>query len=201
MRRFLLFFLVAASFCLNGQRLANADAIFSNTVIVVRFTITAGQTCSGYSILYTADSTQPFQEIYPFSGVCGDPSQALDYSYQHTGFVANQVNYYKVRLQPSSEESPVIRVWASARAESGLFMYPNPSGVNDAFLNMRLLGTDNTRLSGFLYNRFGTVHRHLEFETTGNQSSLPISDLGQGVYVIWLTDGESVFSGKFIVVR
>src|SRR5687767_14363169 len=117
MRRFLLFILVLYGFAQHAQqRFSSADAVFSNTVIVVRFTLAAGPVCSGYSIWYTADSTAPFQEIHSYPGVCGDPAQSLDYTYLHTGFVPNAVNFYKVRLEPSSEFSQIIRVYASERS-------------------------------------------------------------------------------------
>ena len=182
----------------SSQRLADVSAVFSSTAVVVRFTIKAGPYCSGYSIWHTADSTMPFQSIYDYPSICGEPNNDEYHSYIHDNPVPNQVNFYKVRLEPF-EESPILRVYASNRPQPGLFLYPNPVSPDNVQLNMRVLGTENKRLQGFLFNRFGTVQRDLDITTTEGGAALKVNELSEGVYVIWLTDGNNVFSGKFIV--
>jgi hypothetical protein len=198
MRYFFLSPFLLFSGLLSSQRLVGADAIFTNTAVVIRFTLAAGTSCSAYSILYCTDSVN-YQSVYD-GGPCTAYNEPSQFSYAYTSFAPNVINYYKVRLD-AWEDSQVLRVYPSKAGRKGLFMYPDPLGPNDEFLNLRAMGTDTTKLYGFLYNRFGSVQRELYLETRGGQAQLGVSDLAQGLYVLWLTDGNNVYSGKFIVIE
>ena len=67
-------------------------------------------------------------------------------------------------------------------------------------LNLNFLGAENKKLYGFLYSRFGVKKQELSFQTSGPKAQLNLGDLERGVYVLWLTDGNTVFSGKLIAV-
>jgi hypothetical protein len=197
--RYLFFYpFLLFSSIVSSQRLVSADAIFTNTAVVVRFTLAAGTSCSAYSILYCTDSVN-YQSVFD-GGPCTAYSEPSQFSYAYTSFAPNVINYYKVRLD-AWEDSPVLRVYPSKAGRKGLTMYPNPLGPNDVLLNLRAMGTDTTTLYGFLYNRFGSAQRELYLETRAGQAQLNVGDLPQGVYVLWLTDGNNVYSGKFIVIE
>jgi hypothetical protein len=197
--RFFLCFLLISSL-VPAQRLANVDAVYSNTAVTVRFTILAGGYCSGYSIWHTADSTQPFVSVYEYVGICGEPNNSEQHSFHHTGAVPNQLNFYKVRLDPF-EESQIIRVYTSSTPQTSLQFFPNPAGPLDNVLNLRLQGSrENEELFGFLLQPFGGIHKEILLEPVNGQAQIPVDDLPQGGYVIWLTDGNTVFSGKFIIL-
>jgi hypothetical protein len=182
----------------SSQRLIGADAVTSKTAVTIRFTLAAGTSCSSYSILHCIDSVS-YQEIFSGGQCDAEPTVPKQVTYAHTSFVPDVVNYYKVRLD-AWETSSTIRVFPSKTGRSGLTMFPNPMGPSDRLLNLNAFGTNNTKLWGFLYTRFGEPKQELSFETSGQRAQLNVGDLEQGVYVVWLTDGSNVFSGKVIVL-
>ena len=185
----------------SSQYLINPNAIYTPTAVVVRFGIVAGITCNDFSIWHTADSTRPFINIYTYPTTCGDPSSETHYSYPHTSPVPDVVNFYKVRIEPY-EESPILRVYASSRPQNLLTFFPNPASASGAALNLRFTGVeDNKELIGFLYDRFGTIKRELVVRPVAGRAALELEGFAEGVYVTWLTDGNNVFAGKFIVTH
>jgi hypothetical protein len=197
MRRLLSFLFLLSALVSSSQRLVGADAIYTNTAVVIRFTLAGSTSCSAYTILHCIDSVS-FVDIYD-GGQCTASTEPSQFTYAHTSYVPDVVNYYKVRLD-AWETSAIIRVFPSKSGRGGLTFYPNPMGPSDNILNINLLGTDNTKMYGFLYSRFGVMKHEFSFQTSGSKAQLNVGDLAGGVYVLWLTDGNNVFSGKLIVV-
>ena len=198
MRRFLSFLFVCPTLFLSAQRLVGADAVYTSSAVVIRFTLAAGASCSGYSIMHCLDSVS-FVNVYEDFTGCSASNEPAQFSYAHTSFVPDVVNYYRVRLD-GWESSPTLRIFPSKSGRGGLTLYPNPMGPSDNLLNLNLLGTNNTKLWGYLYSRFGETKQELSFQTDGTKVQLNVGDLAQGVYVLWLTDGNTVFSGKLIAL-
>lgn len=198
------FFLIIVFYAVAGHaqsRLRNVQAVSGGTAVNISFVISAGQTCDGYSIWHTADSTLFYQQVGGNGGgVCGNPSNDEFVNFPHSSPVKNKVNYYKVRIDFPFEESAVLRVYFSPEGRSQMVFFPNPVSSMEGFVNLRMPGLAEASLQGFLLNRFGTVSRHLDMNVTEGKAVLSVSDLEHGVYILWLSDGWNVFSGKFIVM-
>jgi hypothetical protein len=109
------------------------------------------------------------------------------------------VNFYKVRVP--GEESPAARIFLNEGGASQMIPFPNPVHRQDVKLNLRIFNTNNQLLVGKLLNEFGIVHRDLEITTTADLATLEVDDLRNGLYIVWLTDGFSLFRCKFIINR
>ena len=57
------------------------------------------------------------------------------------------------------------------------------------------------KVEGFIFNQFGKVVRPLLLDINQSQSEVNINDLNDGLYIVWLTDGNWLFRSKFIVKR
>ncbi len=196
--RLLLLFAAVFSVSVHAQRILEPSGVFSDGKVIIRFTIAKGAQCNGFSVYHTADSTLPFVYAGGDPGLCGDFNYDDPKSYTHDNPAVNQMNFYQVRLE--GEISQTIRVFG-AGSQPGLFIYPNPLTSNDGEIKIKVLNTSNTRLVGYLYNRYGRVVSEPDIVSTGGKAILRLGSLEEGVYILWLTDGFNVFSGKFIVVR
>lgn len=196
----ILFFLI--SIHSNAQRIQNFNVFVAGSVVGVKFTIGPGASCSGYKIWHSLDSTYfGFTPLYDYPGVCGGSGSPEDVSYTHTNPTINQVNYYKVELVPV-ETSTIRRVFVPIdQTKVKLFLYPNPVVQVSDVLNLKISNIGSTRLVGFLYSQFGHKLRELDLTTQFDLASLNVYDLKDGLYEIWLTDGNQAYSSKFVVIR
>jgi hypothetical protein len=200
MRNFFLNIFLFIAVYTYSQRIQNFNVFSAGTSVGLKFTIAKGVQCSGYIIWHSTDSIN-FSQLYNFPGICGDVTIDQDYSYTHTFPAQNQINYYKVELQPLIETSPVKRIYVSNQLNTGMQVFPNPVVNFYDMLNIKILNSNNTRVTGFLYNQFGKPMRFLDLKTVVDLTSLNISELSNGLYMLWLTEGASVYSSKFIVNR
>jgi hypothetical protein len=180
-------------------RIQGFSVFTASTSVGIRFTVTKGPQCSGYTILHSTDSLN-FIQIYNYPGVCGDMNSNQDYSYTHTNPAINQVNYYKIDLFPI-EVSSVQRIYVSDHPIPTILLYPNPVVNIYDILNIKIYNVSNVRLVGAIYNQFGKPVKTLDLTTQVDLSSAYINDLENGMYVMWLNDGTNVFSAKFIINR
>lgn len=65
--------------------------------VQVRWTITAGNTCNGTRIERSTDSLH-FEAVGEISGICGDSTVAVPYTYLDEAPPANQTIYYRLYL-------------------------------------------------------------------------------------------------------
>ena len=197
--RYLLLFLFFSLF-ISAQRITSFDVYNTTGTVSIRFTISAGYPSDGYSVLHSIDSisfTSVHDENIPF----GDYSKSTDRSFTHLGAQQDAVNYYKIQLQPY-EQSQIRRIYVSKKPLTGLLAYPNPVWQNTETMHLRFTNlTTDTRVIGFLYNQNGNPLRTYDFVTKIDLSTIPVGDLPNGLYVLWLTDGTQAFTSKFIVFR
>lgn len=192
-----IFFLLCQT--IYAQRIQKFEAILSGTIVGVRFSISAGSSCNGYNVLHSIDSLN-YYPIYNYAGICGELSKSQDHAFDHLSPTYDIVNFYKIELI-GLETSPARRVYVPSSAKVNMLVYPNPITTNYDALNLRIFNTNNTRLVGFIYNQSGKPMRDLDFVTQGEYASLNAFDFGNGLYVLWLTDGYVVYSAKFVVNR
>jgi hypothetical protein len=197
--RTVLYFLVFLSLNLSAQRIQNFFVFNANNQVGIRFTIGQGPQCSGYTIFHSTDSINFFQ-IYDYVGVCGDQNAPVEYSYTHSSPAINQVNYYKVTIFPT-ESSPVARIFVSALPNSRVMPFPNPITNSFDLLGLKFFNITNTRMDGFIFNQFGNPLRVLNFTTLGDLYYIPVNELENGLYILWVSDGLYTYHAKFIIHR
>lgn len=185
--------------CVKAQRIQNFYVFAAANSVGIRFTITQGPQCNGYTIYHSTDSIN-FIPIEDYVGVCGDQTRSVEYSFTHSAPAINQVNYYKVSIFPQ-ETSPVARIFVSETLRSRILPFPNPVFNSYDLLGLKIYNVSNIRLTGFIFNQFGKSVRSVDFKTVGDIGYLPVNDLDNGMYIIWVNDGEMVYSTKFIIQR
>ncbi|MDX2172650.1 MAG: T9SS type A sorting domain-containing protein [Bacteroidota bacterium] len=195
-------FFVILTASVYAQRIQNFNVFAAGSVVGVKFTISPGTSCSGYKIWHSLDSTYfGFNPIYDYPGICGASGTSEDVSYTHGSPAVNQVNYYKVELVPV-ETSAIRRVFVPIdQTKVKLFIYPNPIGEISDILSLKISNIGSAKLVGFLYNQFGHKLRELDLMTQFDLASINVYDLNDGLYEVWLTDGNQAYSSKFIVRR
>jgi hypothetical protein len=193
---FVLFFLSAAGF---AQRIQNFNVFAVDKAVGIKFTISTGSPCNGYTIWHSLDSMN-YSPLYSYGGICGSSSAPQDFSYTHNSPSPNAVNYYKVELT-NIETSPVRRVYVGENSVITMLLFPNPIVYYSDVLNVKIFNATNLRLVGFIFNQYGKPMRQVDITTKVDAANLYINDLSNGLYVIWLTDGTMVYSSKFIINR
>jgi hypothetical protein len=188
----------------SAQRIANFNlslvaAQGQNTSVLARFSITAGQTCPGYEILHSVDSLN-YIPVYSYAGICGDLNVETSYSFLHGGPIPNQNNFYKVNI-PGFETSAPQRIFVGNQAaQVNIRPYPNPVGTEDR-IRLKFYNFQGGFVEGFIYNQHGIRLLPLYFKVDQNDPEVLIGDLSDGLYILWLTDGNVLFRTKFIVKR
>ena len=199
MRGLLILLVLILPFFGDAQRIADLNLVATDAYVGVRFTITKGSSCNGYTIYHSLYSLN-FSSIYDYAGVCGSSGADDRKSYTHTAPVPNQVNYYKVDLWPV-ETSKVVGILIPAETASGLLVYPNPLVANDDLLYVRLLNPQARELEGVVCNQFGKSFQPLKMAVLDNVIAIGTGDLVNGVYAIRLNDGRRDYVSKFVILR
>lgn len=199
MKKILFLILTIYSLASYSQRIQNFYTFLAGTSVGIRFTIAKGPQCSGYTIFHSLDSVNYIQ-IYDYPSVCGDVNVNQDISYTHSSPAFNQVNYYKVELVPF-ESSPVSRIYVTDQPKSSMLVFPNPVLNTYDLLNLKFFNVSNIRVIGFIFNQYGKPLKEIDLTTNIDLAETPVYDLANGLYVLWLTDGFTVYSSKFIINR
>lgn len=190
-----------------AQRIINANVSLVNSQnqtgttsqVLVRFSLTAGPACPGYEILHCTDSIN-YLPFYNYAGLCGDQTREVSFSHTHGNPLPEMVNYYKVSI-PGYETSPAMRIFVGAQApQSNLKVYPNPA-FNESYLKLIFSNYFGKEVNGFLYDEQGIKMKTLTITIQQDRGEVYIGDLDDGMYIIWLTDGNILFKSKFIVKR
>jgi len=199
------YFFTFCCLCFYSQRLQNINVSLVNgqnqtsSQVLVRFTITAGIACPGYEILHCTDSIN-FLQAYNYAGICGNQNSDESFNFTHGSPGIEMVNYYKVSI-PGYETSNVYRVYVGSQApKSSILVYPNPA-FNESILHLKFFNYTGSLVDGYVYNQFGVAVKPLSLTIKQDISEFNISDLDDGLYIVWLTDGNWLFKAKFIVKR
>jgi hypothetical protein len=123
-----LFFCFATAVRSYGQTnpiLGSFSANDNNGEVYLSWSIVAGSTCNGISILRAGDGID-FKEIGNIAGVCGSSSSEVNYSFTDTNPLKNAVNYYRLELG-FSNFSQIISIEIIDIESNGYQVRPNPS--------------------------------------------------------------------------
>lgn len=206
MRHYLLYIFFGLITTASGQRIQNVNVSLvnsqnqgSNTQVLVRFSLSAGVSCPGYEILHSSDSLN-FIQIYNYSGICGNQNTEESFNFTHGSPAIEMTNYYQISI-PGFETSPVYRIYVGQQSpKPNILVFPNPV-FDQEFIRLRFYNYVGAKVEGFIYNQFGNAVKSLFLDITQDQSEVNINDLQDGLYVVWLTDGNWLFRSKFIVKR
>ena len=199
MKKTYLFILFFISFVGFGQRISNLNVFIAGTGVSIKFTITKGTSCNGYNILYSSDSIN-YTPIYNFPGICGNTSTDENITYLHATPKVNANNYYKVELIPI-ELSLAKKIFVPEIPNVDALVYPNPIVAEFNQLKFRILNTNNTKLSGYIYNQAGIPLRVLDVTTVFDIATIDVNELKNDTYLISLSSTNKTYTFKFIVIR
>lgn len=195
----ILLFFSALSIGASAQRIAGFGLLTSESHVGLRFTITRGSSCSGYTVYHSLDSLH-FSSIYEYAGVCGNSTADDQKTYTHAAPTPNRINYYKINLWPV-EMSEVAGILVPAETVSGLLLYPNPQTGTEDRLTVRLLHGLSAHLDAVVCNQFGNTLQPLRLEAVNQTASIGTGHLANGVYSLRLNDGARSYVSKFVVLR
>ncbi|WP_317899578.1 T9SS type A sorting domain-containing protein [Aurantibacillus circumpalustris] len=195
--------LVLFLFLLNvvsAQRIQAFNVFENDGSVVLKFSVKPGPTCFGFSVLHSTDSLI-YVEVGSDPAICGVSTLVEDKNYVHLKPSLNTVNYYKVRLEPSIETSAVRKIFVDYNDGTlKMSAYPNPFYLEDV-VSLKLFGVNNVQLKGFLYNYYGDPVKAIEVSPVQNRAAISTSELVNGAYLVWLTNGLKTFTCKIIILR
>ncbi len=206
MRRYFTYIFILGCLSIFSQRIQNVNVSLvnsqnqgTNSQVLVRFTLTAGQSCSGYEILHCTDSLN-YLQIYNYSGVCGNTTADESFNFTHGSPGIEMTNYYKVSI-PGFETSAPYRIYVGKTTpKPNILVFPNPV-FSQEFIHLRFYNYVGTKVEGFIFSQFGKIIKPLLLDIKQDHSEVSINDLNDGLYIVWLTDGNWLFRSKFIVKR
>jgi hypothetical protein len=200
MKRLLSALFLLSTFCLSAQRIISFNAFESKGSVLLKFILSPGPECFGYIIHRSTDSIT-YSPVYQSDQTCGNASTNAEISWTDGAPVPNVINYYRVELKPY-EVSRIERIYVGSASFRGIIAYPNPLGdVNLDEISLRILNTNGSRFIGFVYNQDGDPVCDIDTIAAGEIVRVDITMLRNGVYCVWLTDGNNAYSAKFIIAK
>jgi len=193
----LLFFLLSTH--IFAQRILNFKIFQVNQAVFLNFILSKGSSCNGFNVLHSTDSVN-FKIIHEDPTICGTSNADEAKNWTHANPITNQLNYYKIQLNPG-EMSPVNRIFVNQTNKPNIVLFPNPISTDIDLLTIKILGTESLAFDGFIYNQFGNYVLKIEKQSTISNSTIKINELSNGLYLIKLTDGDNLYSTKFIIQR
>ncbi|MEO6304868.1 MAG: T9SS type A sorting domain-containing protein [Bacteroidia bacterium] len=197
MKKITLYFFIIFSLNNYAQRLANVEAFVAGSGVGLKFNITKGASCSGYVIWHSSDSIS-FTQAYNYPGICGDTSRNESINYLHTIPKYNAVNYYKVELVPI-ESSSIKRVFVPELLTADIRVYPDPILSSSESLNVRIYRADNTHITGFVSDQNGKRITIIDQISNADLITINAEVLNNGIYLLWINDGQRSFTSKFFI--
>jgi hypothetical protein len=162
--------------------------------VFIRWTIKAGNTCSGTRIEHSSDGIA-FRKIGEIPGICGSPDVSVTYDFTDSMPLPNRKNYYRLEMGVLGLSSPAM-VEVVFLNEEGYSIQPNPV----------------TGQSKFVFdNDGGEEHEFCLIDTYGRQVMAIITSeasiiidrqlLAPGTYVFKLIhNGQVKAIGKLMVI-
>jgi len=182
-----------------GQQAVTLDkftAYEENAKVYLTWTLSAGSTCNGMSILRSNDSIN-FSEISYIPGVCGNLSDPQTYYFTDEQPIKNSKNFYYLALGENNR-SDVIWVVVFDFGDKHYQLRPNPliTTATLYFSNPR-----NTTKTLQIYQLNGK----LVFSEQTNQKYFEIKSDGliPGLYLFTITDSKTseIINGRMCIVQ
>ncbi len=158
----------------------------------LRWTLHAGNTCNGISILRSIDTFdyKPVGEIF---GVCGSTDTAQTFLFTDDKPVANKTNYYKLRFGYQGETAVASVFLISPNT---LLLSSNP--VSNSF-TMRYANKHRELASAVLYDLSG--RQVANDMSKGELLHIDVSGLPNGIYIYSFQNGNHMSVGRVTVLN
>jgi len=177
-----------------------ADAVLSkffatplNETVFLRWTITAGNTCSDTYVERSADGIT-YERIGLIGGICGSPDQSITYEFTDTLPLINRTSYYRLELGYFGYTSPQIVTFIRYN-EQGFLLAPNPFSESARLI---FENTDGDERKLQMIDMQGRVVR--ELVTTSDEFIIQRLDMNSGVYFFRVSyNGQVILKGKMII--
>lgn len=177
-----------------------ADAVLSkffatplDETVFLRWTITAGNTCSD-TYVERSDDGISYERIGLIGGICGSPDQSITYEFTDSFPLVNRTSYYRLELGYYGYTSPQIVTYIKYN-EQGFLLAPNPFSESARLVFENKDGDEHWLQIIDMQGR--TVQ---ELETTGNEFIVQRLEMNSGIYFFRVSNGEQViFKGKLII--
>lgn len=183
------------SFGQNESVVNGFKADVHNQKVLLSWSITAGNTCNGVSILRSIDSIN-FEQIGSIEGICGSNQDDVRYTFTDLHPILNEDSYYRLELGGIGY-SIIISALVIDIPENNYRIGPNPVVDNSE------LYFDNDASHDMIirvYNSSGVIVN----EIATNQSKVVIesTDYKTGIHLFTISDIQSgkTVRGKFIVI-
>lgn len=186
---FLIFFICIKNHAKSQSRVKNLTLIQFKEFVYIDFTISKGNSCTGYKIQQSSDSTN-FNTIYEFIGVCGELTKDQNISYTHNNPSKNIKNYYRIFIPPA-DYSEIKSIDVTSIPIEGYILYANP------FTNLLKIKTvKNSTI--LIFNSIG--EKLIEYSSDNNGLiTQDISSIQNGLYFFLIKDENNKYlNGKFI---
>ncbi len=197
-----LFCITACIFCASvgfAQRVFNFSVTQSVSAVAYSFTYRSGSSCSGYQLMYSLDSLN-FTAVDNYPGICGASGADEFFSGVHKTPKVDAWNYYRIQMA-NFENSEIRKVYVSSDGNLKAVVFPNPYTDNNLSLYYRISGVNNKQLQGFVYDANGYEQQYINATTNGDSGAIDTRLLENGLYILWLTDGTTIYRGKFLVMQ
>jgi hypothetical protein len=184
-----------------GQRISSFNIFQTDNNILVKFSVYPGTYVYEYRILHATDTDSTNYVPIHTESIPGGQLSSTEISYVHTTPAQNQVNYYKIVLDPY-EMTPAKRIYVSPKGYMHMIPYPNPFGdFSTNVLTLRILNTNNLRFIGWIFNQMGNPLKEIDVRANGELATVDIGELTNGLYIVWLTDFNNAYNTKFVIRR
>lgn len=162
--------------------------------VLIRWTITAGNTCQDTYVERSEDGIA-FDRIGLIGGICGSPEASITYDYYDTMPLLNRLNYYRLKLGQYGFTS-VKAVKYLRFSEKGFFVAPNPMTDQTSIL---FDNPDNREHRLTIIDLQGRIV--LEKVTNSNIFNIHRQQMPAGIYIykVSLQEGP-LFIGKLMVL-
>ena len=192
-------FLWMLSISAKGQRISNFSVSQSGNIVTYQFLYSAGTPCQGYQLLHSRDSLT-YLTAKEYAGICGASGAAEPFNGVHEFPALNAWNYYKIQMA-NFEMSEVRRLFVSSDGKLRAVVFPNPSFSDTDQIRFRLSGVNNIRVQGYIYDQVGINRGFIDTITNGDNAALDLTNYENGFYMLWLTDGTRIYSGRIVLIR
>lgn len=192
-----LIFLTCAS---KAQRIEDFDLYQSETTVVIKFNVTPGVACSGFSVLHSLDSMN-YELLFTDPGICGNQPYKEVKTYTHPNPSSGQTHFYRVRLEPYVELTEPKSIYVEAPADKELRVFPNPQYPGMEWLYFRIPDNTQTQLIATVYDYSGHEFGNRELVLRNGHWGLSTQDLNSGIFFVRFSNYLKGRSFKFVVLR